>query len=486
MSITQEQVNTFFSYIKPDRLKYPERKDGSLLEAAESDRGRVINSAAFRRLQQKAQVFPLEPNASVRSRLTHSFEVSQIGRYIAQSIIKEFEASSLTLPDYEHKIAFVSTVETACLLHDIGNPPFGHLGEAAIQEWFTNLTRDFDKKTDNIPSSDEIRNFIKTDLVKFDGNPQGFRIVRLLSNSQYDKYGLNLTNSLLLSIVKYPCTLSTMEKNGYSKIGLFDKCYETYKQACDSLEWYEGKPFPYMQIMDVADEIAYSMSDLEDAIEKNIISEKALLKVFSDYCFKPKSNESSIDITTIFKSKTEDNFSDQSFIEFKTSIIHNAVKEVAHNYVIHLAEIIQGEPVKLLNASSSEVAKLLKKVKDYAISNIYSHESAEKIELAGRNIIQGLLRHYEILLRLPYNKFKALLDGKDENGATPRKLALDFELRLFHRLPKTHIDKYRISVTHNQENELIYRAHLIVDYISGMTDDFALEMYQLLEGIRIQ
>ena len=140
MDITQDQVDNFFSFLQSDRLRMnPHRSDSGLLEAAESDRGRVINSSAFRRLQQKAQVFPLEPNASVRSRLTHSFEVSQIGRYIAQKIIKEFESRQILLPNYEKITAFVSTVETACLLHDIGNPPIGHLGEAAIQEWFNKL-----------------------------------------------------------------------------------------------------------------------------------------------------------------------------------------------------------------------------------------------------------------------------------------------------------------------------------------------------------
>lgn len=483
MNINQIDIEKFFSYLKPVRLKYPEKENDDLLEAVESDRGRVINSAAFRRLQQKAQVFPLEPNASVRSRLTHSFEVSQIGRYIAQSIIKEFKNANLELPNYEKITAFVSTVETACLLHDIGNPPFGHLGEAAIQDWFSKIVKEFGQQTDCLPS-DDIKSFINTDLIKFDGNPQGFRIVRLLSNSRNDIYGLNLTSSLLLSIVKYPCSRSNM--NGYDKIGLFEKCYETYIQACKSLNWDTGKPFPYMQIMDVADEIAYSMSDLEDAIEKNIISEKALINIFTDFCFPSQDSKNSIDVTQIFKKNTKETFAEQSFLEFKTSIIHKAVKEVASNYFSNLTSILDGNPIELLDPETSNIAKILEKVKSYAIANIYSHESAEKIELAGRNIIQGLLKHYEILLRLPNSKFIALIEGKDKNGKTPRKLALDFELRLFRRLPKTHVEKYKLSISIDQSNELQHRAHLIVDYISGMTDDFALEMYQLLEGIRIQ
>lgn len=367
-------------------------------------------------------------------------------------------------------------METACLLHDIGNPPFGHLGEAAIQEWFKKTTNESNQPTNDI-SSDEFSKLIGTDLIKFDGNPQGFRIVRLLSGN--DEFGLNLTCPLLLSIVKYPHTFKTLGRN--KKIGLFETCLSSYENACSKIKWPTGKPFPYMQIMDIADEIAYSMSDLEDALEKNIISKNDLLNIFKKFC-----DDEKLNITSIFKQNiTLENFDTQTFLEFKTSIIHKAVLEVAKNYCIQLNDILSGQKVELFE-EKSDVKKLLKKVKKYAIENIYSHESAEKIELAGRNIVQGLLKHYEILLILPYSKFIALLEGVDANKESPRDLALDYELRLYHRLPQTHISKYKHCCTIDKENELQHRAQLIVDYISGMTDDFALEMYQLLEGIRIQ
>lgn len=107
----------------------------------ESDRGRIINSAAIRRLQQKTQVFPLEQNAAVRSRLTHSLEVQQVGRYISKTVFAELRKRGL-IEHYgltDRIDAFESLVEMACLMHDIGNPPFGHFGEAAIQSWFKQL-----------------------------------------------------------------------------------------------------------------------------------------------------------------------------------------------------------------------------------------------------------------------------------------------------------------------------------------------------------
>ena len=478
MQTSEQQVEIFFSYLKTDRLRSATRSDATLLEAAESDRGRVINSAAFRRLQQKAQVFPLEANASVRSRLTHSFEVSQVGRYIAQSIISNLLDAHPSLKNnlkYDGLTAFVITVETACLLHDLGNPPFGHLGEAAIQEWFKKLKLKFNllnkEDQDNHPLSSI--NLDELDLTDFDGNPQGFRIINLLNGD--DCYGLNLTSSLLLSIVKYPWAQNNKPENKVDKKnGLFNTSIDSYLNACNQLKWPPYKPFPYMQIMDIADEIAYSMSDLEDALDKKIISREELLKIFKEYCV-----EENIDFKNTF-GVPADQFLALSFIKFKTPIIHSAVKEVASQYCENLSKILAGETVDLL-VKNSNTSKLLQKVKKIAIARIYSDPSAEKVELAGRNIIQGLLTHYELLLTLNKDQFESLILNEKI-----RKNKLDFELRLFRRLPTTYVDKYRSAVKQNPNKEFLYRAHLIVDYISGMTDDFALEMYQLLEGIRIQ
>lgn len=121
---------------KPRPLTEPDKI--AALESFESDRGRIINSAAIRRLQQKTQVFPLERNAAVRSRLTHSLEVQQVGRYITQLIFKELSEKSkqeYKLTGLERQIE--SIVEMSCLMHDVGNPPFGHFGEQAINDWFS-------------------------------------------------------------------------------------------------------------------------------------------------------------------------------------------------------------------------------------------------------------------------------------------------------------------------------------------------------------
>lgn len=125
----------YATLLTPNRFRSSTVANRNIIAEAESDRGRLLFCAAFRRLQQKAQVFSMEPNAAVRSRLTHSFEVSQMGRYIADLIAKSLHEQALATDD--ECTALVTFVETSCLMHDIGNPPFGHFGEAAITTWFT-------------------------------------------------------------------------------------------------------------------------------------------------------------------------------------------------------------------------------------------------------------------------------------------------------------------------------------------------------------
>lgn len=419
------------------RLRPSTQGARGLLIASESDKGRVINSGAFRRLQQKAQVFPLEPNAAVRTRLTHSIEVSQIGRHLAQKVIERFGSNT---GSYEKLAAFVNTVETACLLHDIGNPPFGHLGESAVKEWFS------DKKNSNPAVAD---------LQAFDGNPQGFRLMSFLAGA--DNSGFNLTCTLLLSTVKYPWDLNGRPAD--KKIGLFTRDLANYMTACDHVRWEAGKHFPFMRLMDTADEIAYSMSDLEDGLEKKIISGDDLKKEFGADSFP----------TGVLK----------PFVAFKTKVINEAVTAAADSFSNNMDAILAGEDFKLIDKSTA-IGDLLKKVSRFARARIYSDEAAEKVELAGRSVIKGLLNHFGELLRLPEEDFLALVDN-DRDKIKDRNL--DFQIRLLRRLPASYLEKYQET---ERGVEVARRSHLLVDFISGMTDDFALETYQILEGIRIK
>ncbi len=144
----------------------------------ESDRGRIVNSAAVRRLQQKTQVFPLERNAAARSRLTHSLEVQQTGRFIVRTLFRQLgpRAAEVGLDGLEG--ALESLVEMACLMHDVGNPPFGHFGEYAINDWFErNLDALFERRIPPGQGDGLLQQRMLTDLKHFEGNAQAIRLV---------------------------------------------------------------------------------------------------------------------------------------------------------------------------------------------------------------------------------------------------------------------------------------------------------------------
>jgi len=294
------------------------------------------------------------------------------------------------------------------------------------------------------------------DLKEFDGNPQGFRLISFLAGA--DNYGFNLTATQLLSSVKYPWTLSN--KGSAKKIGLFDADLQYYKEACEVVGWEPGLKFPLMQLMDVADEIAYSMSDLEDGLEKKIISLSELQHQFTGW-------------EHLWPEKPT------SFLAFKIGVINFAVDLAASAFVSNIDGLLEGAKVSLID-KKTPVGELLSAVKTFATERIYSHESAEQVELAGRSVVKGLLNHFGPLLDLPQAKFDMLVRN-DRDGIKEGRL--DFEIRLFRRLPIRYCEKYMVV---ERGDETYRRAHLLVDTISGMTDDYALETYQILEGIRIK
>ncbi|QTM23729.1 dGTP triphosphohydrolase [Neisseria sicca] len=445
-----DDFSKLFNLISDKRLresKSERAQDSDIVIASESDKSRVINASAFRRLQQKAQVFSLETNASVRTRLTHSIEVSQIGRYLAQEIIRLMSKDSDI--SYEKKLAFSNIIETACLLHDIGNPPFGHLGEAAIRRWFKKKQKQL-KKGSNIYE----------ELIKFDGNAQGFRLITYLSGA--DEYGLNLTASTILAFVKYP--FINKDK------GLFKADYQfSYKVACKKLEWKEGVKFPLAIIMDLADEISYCMSDLEDGLEKRVISPYDLYMEFKDIGY--------------LEPKEEDMYP-YPFITFKTKLINKCVQEIAQKFVDNIGNIVEGEMIEIPIDDNDVREKYLGRIKKFARKRIYSDRKIELVELAGAKIIEGLLEEYEPLLDMEENNFSQLING--EKGKE-----YPFEFRLINTIPKNYIKKYQKSMDYyrakrtDTPSEKSVRAQLLVDFISGMTDDFALEQYQFLKGIKL-
>lgn len=342
------------------------------------------------------------------------------------------------------------------MLHDIGNPPFGHLGEAAIRKWF--------KERENEKEGNE--KYIE--LKNFDGNAQGFRLITYLSGA--DEFGLNLTVSTMLAFVKYP-RINDVK-------GLFEADYLfSYKKACEELSWDAGKKFPLAILMDLADEISYCMSDLEDGLEKKVISKYELYEEF-------KGEE--------YPKPEKDDSDPYPFIRFKTKLINECVQEAAQEFIDNLSDILDEKDLDILKEEGLSKQKL-EKIKNFAKKNIYSDKNVELLELAGAKIISGLLDSYAPLLDLPKSHFKFLIDKRKPTVKEDEKeYFYPFELRLINTIPDNYIKKYSKSIQYYEENTNKYRppeesirAHLLVDFIAGMTDDYALEMYQFLEGIKI-
>ena len=447
----------------------------TLVGAASSDRSRILYSAAFRRLQMKAQVFPLEDNAAVRSRLTHSLEVSDIGRSIARKLTMDSLATYL---DPEVAIAFVDVVETACLMHDIGNPPFGHFGEEAVQRWFRGRGKKSYEHSTGLTDWETVIRHSGADFLNFDGNPQGFRVV---SQLQYGlRPGMNLTFTQLFAGIKYPRSTREADKKDSSKkkAGYFSTEEALFERMRTELGIEPGCRHPLSYIMEAADDIAYCMSDIEDGFEKDLINLEEVgreLKASWDGTKFSRLIPEAEGWGTSWEEKTK------SFLKFKTAYAREMVESAAAIYVANHEDIICGKLAGELFGDSSDERKVLKGLKAFARKHLFRHEDVENLELAGFSIISGLLDHYGKLLELPKAKFDLLVNGKWQGEE------LDVEWRLYNRLPKKHLHLYglRSKDASSATEEWCLRAHLIIDYISGMTDRFALSTFQALGGTRI-
>ena len=464
----------------------------------ESDRGRIINSAAVRRLQQKTQVFPLERNAAVRSRLTHSMEVQQVGRHISQTIIKKLSEQNLLdeygLAGLERQ--FESIVDMACLMHDIGNPPFGHFGEAAINQWFGNNISELLARAD-IRDSAETLDALKNDLCSFEGNAQGLRIVHTLQ-------ALNLTFSQMSGLLKYTRRGDQPKpENSYlqKKVGFYLSEAPLLTQLTEALAMSPGRRSPFAYVMEAADDISYCIADIEDAVEKGILRLSELPELLNrqyadlskNYCVLPEQSGFMADITQkAMKSYEKSRLVGDFFIFLRVGINTQSVDYASNRFIENIGPIFDGSFDQALMEDNSGYHALLKTLKLVAIEHVFCHPEVEAQELQGYRIIAGLLDIYKPLLRLDRAVFDGLLAGQ---GNTPL-----YETRLFKKLSGKHIAAYKkamdqladfktafeqpsLSQASDNAWEFYFRCRLILDYISGMTDQFAYDEYRALHII---
>ncbi|HCE6896679.1 dGTPase [Pseudomonas aeruginosa] len=461
----------------------------------ESDRGRIVNSAAVRRLQQKTQVFPLERNAAVRSRLTHSLEVQQTGRFIVRTLFRQLGPRAVEVGLDGLEGALESLVEMACLMHDVGNPPFGHFGEYAINDWFErNLDVLFECRVPPGQGDGLLQQRMLVDLKHFEGNAQAIRLVVKLLR-------LNLTYTQTAGLLKYvrPAYEPKPDKaaaNHYlnKKPGFYLSEEAFVDELRQVLGMRPGTRHPVAYIMEAADDISYCLADIEDSVEKGILDIRQLadllVKKFAVHHSPDApipgdadnmSFQRMVDYSLEKAEREPINKVSEFFIRLRVKMIHPLVQHAAQQFIDNLEAVHAGTLGRALMEDGSLPHAIVQTFKDVAMEWVFCHPEVETLELQGYRIIQGLLDFYAPLLHLPAEEFQALAAGRQAAAPHPQLLV--------RRLPSQQIKAYLEAMKGVAEDplqrqwEFYHRCRMLQDFVSGMTDQHAQDEYRALSAL---
>ncbi|MGI6096152.1 MAG: deoxyguanosinetriphosphate triphosphohydrolase [Lachnospiraceae bacterium] len=461
----------------PDR-NYPGksvRKSTDLRSEFEKDYHRIIGSASFRRLQDKTQVFPLDKSDFIRTRLTHSLEVSSFAKSLGQNIAEYILQNRLD-PSFTQKTKedMYNILQCAGLIHDIGNPPFGHFGEEAIRAWFgknlPRLTFKGRKLTDILTLQ------MQQDLYHFEGNAQALRLVSKL-HFLVNEYGMNLTYGILNTIIKYPVSsLGINTKSGNikdKKMGYFAAEEELFHRIIEATGAKDCR-HPLTYVLEAADDIAYRTADIEDAYKKGCISYDTLMKELKKY-----QSRSKID-TEIFnpvgmlehqyekavKSGVQDPrlYAVQNWVVRIQGILLNCA---TYGFTRNYREIMQGTYKKdIFGGTYGEW--LIEALGEIAYQYAFISKPILKLEIAANSILEYFL-----------DKFvsAALTYDTDENAGM-------MDQKFMSMISENYLQIYHYHAKGKTEAEKLYlRLLLVTDYVSGMTDSYAKNLYQELNGM---
>jgi len=421
------------------------------------DFDRIIFASSFRRLQNKTQVFPLPGSVFVHTRLTHSLEVASVGRSLG-SLIGDFivkkhgpDLAPESKEFYRHSL--YNVISSACLCHDIGNPAFGHSGEDAIANYF-------------IKNESNLKKYFSgpewSDFINFEGNSNA---IRILTQQQKGKSegGLRLTFSTLASIAKYPCESIAKNKDYLhrKKFGFFQSEKKIFENIAEQTSMIKdnGNPLtfyrhPFVWLVEVADDICYNIIDLEDAQRLRIIDNEKCT-----YLFKYLIEGIGIDDIKKVES-TLNKISDEndriSYLRAKS--INTLTIRAKQIYEENFNEFMTGSfKIPIFDVIKNE-CDALTEITDFSVEKIYNHRSVVEIENAGYNVMYELLSHF----------IPPMLLEKEKRRTSDKKA-----LRL---IPKQFL----------YEGESDYKKVLgILDYVSGMTDNYAADLYKKIKGIDI-
>ena len=444
----------------------------------EKDYHRIISSAAFRRLQDKTQVFPLDKNDYVRTRLTHSLEVSSFARSLGQSVGQSIINNELSKDfSYEQRESISDILECAGLIHDIGNPPFGHFGESAIQDWcknnFVKLTFK-EKKIDEILSDEQ-----KNDFYHFEGNAQALRVVSKL-HFLVDENGMNLTKALLSTIIKYPVNSTGIDKYSGNirtkKMGYFDADKDIFENV-DASVGSNGNRNPLTYLLEAADVIAYLTADIEDSLKKGMISLDTLILEINKRISKSQNKEAADfagqcleKLNKKYEKATDKNLSEPDVyaIENWMVIVQGQVLQLVTDcFVDNYESIMAGTFAKSL-IEGSKASLLMDILGDIAFKYTFTSKPIYKLEIAADTILNFLL-----------DKFMKAILYYD----TDEKLSV-VDKKIISMISRDYMHIYHYYSEGKSESDRLYlRLLLVTDYICGMTDSFAKNLYQEFNGL---
>jgi dGTPase len=431
----------------------------------QKDYDRIIFSSPFRRLQNKTQVFPLPGSVFVHNRLTHSLEVTSVGRSLGKSVGEEIakkhgEKGSLFNEFYKHELA--SVVAAACLAHDIGNPPFGHSGEDAIRTFFKELDGDAKRTIQEQLTVEQLK-----DLEHFEGNSNALRVLTHSFNEPVAGM-YRLTYTSLAAIVKYPCSSiegfnKTTGLIATKKSGFFTTERETYSQIAETLgipktsgyqHVYARHPFVYLT--EAADDICYRVIDLEDAHRLRIITLEKFLALFVPFFEHQVGHYPTPD--KIYENINRMNDPNQKVQYVRALWIGLMTEKITEVFMQHEPALLDGTlQTDLLNCLPDADRALIQAINDYSVKYIYNYRSVVEIELAGYNIIGGLLKAFINAVLAP-NHVRSVKLLQLVSAQFPLQKSAD-------------------SIYSDVQS--------IVDFISGMTDLFAIDLYRKITGITI-
>ena len=439
----------------------------------EKDYHRIIGSASFRRLQDKTQVFPLDKSDFIRTRLTHSLEVSSFGKSLGQNI-GEYILDNLKDPDFtwKQKEEICNILQCAGLIHDIGNPPFGHFGESAIRNWFEQHLSVIEFKGQ--PVSSLLNRQMLEDFYHFEGNAQALRLVTKL-HYLVDEHGMNLTYALLNTIVKYPVSSVKIDKSTGNikdkKMGFYLADQEIYA-AVAKATGTEGMRHPLTYILEAADDIAYKTADIEDAFVKGFLTYHQLEEELSelqarmpDCSFMPLDRlQHKYQSGVARKVNNPEEYAVKNWIvQAQGFLISCATYGFTRNYQSIMAGTYCHD---IFYQTHGEL--LMDLLGDLAYRKVFSTPEIYKMEVAEGVILDFLMDRF-VHAVLYY-------DTDVELG--------EIEKRVMSLISENYKSAYHAQADGKSENEKLYlRLLLVTDYICGMTDSYAKRLYQEWNGI---